>query len=112
MNVVRAAIGVGGLALLGLILWAIFAQHELHGGFFDQVSVLTTLPWGIVSLADLYLGFALFAVVVFLTERSLLLALFWALPVFVFGNVWAAVWFVVRLPLLVDLLSRRNWPDS
>lgn len=112
MTIVRAVIGILGLALLGLILWAAFALRDLHGGFFDQVDVLTTLPWGVVTLADLYLGFVLFATLVFVTERSWLLAVLWAAPVFLLGNVWAALWFVIRLPLLARLLSRPNWPSS
>jgi Protein of unknown function (DUF1475) len=112
MNVVRAIIAIGGVALLGLIVWAALAKQELHGGFFDQFAVVTTLPWGIVTLVDLYLGFALFAVLVFVTERSWMMALFWAAPVFVLGNVWAALWFVIRLPLLVRFLRKPEWPAS
>ncbi len=105
MNIVRAFAGILGLALLGLILWAFFAKADLHGSFMDQLSVVTALPWGVVSLADLYVGFFLFAVLVFLTERSWLVAAIWAAPVFILGNVWSALWFVVRLPLLARRLS-------
>lgn len=111
MNVVRAIIGIGGSALLGLVLWAAFAKHDLHGGFMDQFAVVTTLPWGLAALVDLFLGFVLFAALIFLTERSWIAAVFWAAPVFVLGNVWAALWFVIRLPHLAGLL-RRNWPAS
>jgi hypothetical protein len=111
MNMLRAAIGICGLALLGLILWAAFSLQDLHGSFFEQFAVVTTLPWGIVSLVDLYVGFVLFAVLVFITERSWIVAALWALPVFVLGNVWAALWFVIRLPHLARLLSK-NWPAS
>lgn len=106
MNVLRAAIGICGLALLGVILWAMFALKDLHGGFLDQLAVLTTLPLGVATLADLYVGFILFAVLVFLTERSMLKAAAWAAPVFVLGNIWAALWFLMRLPRLAQLLSR------
>ncbi len=112
MNVMRAVIGVLGLALLGLVLWAALAKHELHGGFFDQFDVVTTLPWGIAALADLYLGFLLLATLVFLTERSWLTAAFWAAPVFVLGNVWSALWLVIRLPYLAKRLSKPDWPAS
>lgn len=108
MNVLRAVIGILGLALLGLITWAIFAKADLHGSFLEQGAVLTTLPWGVVTLADLYLGFFLFAVIVFLTEKSWLLAAVWALPIFVLGNVWAALWLVIRLPKIARLLAERG----
>lgn len=112
MNVLRAVIGVLGLALLGLILWAAFAKADLHGSFFDQFNVVTTLPWGIVSLADLYIGFVFFAVIVFLTERSWLGAAIWAAPIFILGNVWAALWLLIRLPHLAQRLSKPDWPAS
>lgn len=112
MNVLRAAIGIFGLALLGLVVWASFAMQDLHGAFLEQLAVLTTLPWGIATLADLYVGFLLFATLVFLTERSWLVAALWAAPVLVVGNIWAALWFVVRLPHLAKQLSKPDWPTS
>ena len=51
MNVLRAVIGIGGLALLGLVLWAAFALQDLHGDFLDQIAVVTTLPWGVIFRA-------------------------------------------------------------
>jgi hypothetical protein len=33
-------------------------------------------------------------------------------PLFPLGNVWAAVWLVVRLPALASQLSRPDWPSS
>jgi len=112
MNVLRAAIGILGLALLALVVWAAFAMPELHGTFLDQLAVVTTLPWGIAGLADLYVGFFFFAVIVFLTERSWLIAVAWSLPIFLLGNIWAAVWLVIRLPHLAKQLSKPDWPSS
>ena len=112
MNVLRAAIGILGLALLGLVVWAAVAMQDLHGTFFDQLAVVTTLPWGVAALADLYVGFVLFATLVFLTERSWVIAALWAAPVFVIGNIWAALWLVIRLPHLAKQLSKPDWPAS
>ena len=112
MNVVRAAVAVAGLALLAVVLWAAFAMQDLHGTFLDQFAVLTTLPWGVATLAELFVGFVLFAVLVFLTERSWLVAALWAAPVFIVGNIWAALWFVIRLPHLAKQLSKPDWPTS
>lgn len=112
MNILRAAVGILGLALLGLVIWAAFALQDLHGSFFDQLGVVTTLPWGIAMLGDLYVGFILFAVVVFLTERSWVIAAIWAVPIFILGNVWAALWLVIRLPHLAKQLSKPDWPAS
>jgi len=112
MNILRAAIGVAGLGLLGAVLWAATSMQDLHGGFMEQFAVVATLPWGIVSLVDLYVGFFLFAVLVFFTERSWVVAALWAAPVFVLGNIWAALWFVIRLPQLAKQLSKPDWPSS
>ncbi len=112
MNVVRAVIGIAGLALLGLVLWAALAMPNLHGTVLDQLAVLTTLPWGVTSLAQLYVGFVFFAILVFLTERSWLIAALWAAPVFLIGNIWAAIWLVIRLPHLAKQLSKPDWPAS
>jgi len=141
MNVLRAAIGILGLALLGLAIWAAFAMQDLHGAFLDQFSVIATLPWGIATAVTLIASYGLFATVVFLTERSWLIAslwcapglvgaalfavvvgmadssrlvdvLVWLTPGFLLGNVWAAVWLVIRLPHLAKQLSKPDWPTS
>ena len=112
MTPLRAAIGIAGLALAALLVWAAFANADLHGSLLDQLGVIATLPWGVATLTDLTIGFLLFAVLVFLTERSWLIALLWAAPVFIFGNVWSALWFVIRLPHLAKQLSKPDWPAS
>ncbi len=108
MNALRVAIGFAGLALLGLIVWAMLAYPEVHGDLWLQFGVVTSLPWGLVSIVDLYVGFLIFAALVLITERSWWAAALWAAPVFVLGNVWAAVWFVLRLPVLVARLRRTD----
>lgn len=112
MSALRVVIGMAGLALLGAVVWALFDLPEIHGDFLQQLSVVVTLPWGRVMLADLYVGFLIFATLVFITERSWWLAAIWALPVFALGNIWAALWFVLRLPLLIQRLSRTDPPSS
>ncbi|MBX3429146.1 MAG: DUF1475 family protein [Hyphomonadaceae bacterium] len=112
MNILRAVIGILGLALLGLVIWAAVAMQDLHGSFMDQVGVVATLPWGIAALSDLYVGFVFFSVIVFLTERSWVVAALWAVPIFIVGNIWSAVWLVIRLPHLAKQLSKPDWPTS
>ncbi len=112
MNILRAAVGILALALLGVTIWAATAQQDLHGGILDQAQVLLTLPWGVMGLANLLVGFVLFAIVVFLTERSWVLAALWAAPILLLGNAWAAIWFVIRLPHLAKQLSKPDWPTS
>jgi len=111
MNALRVVIALAGLALFGVIIWAFFGSGP-HGGFLSQFEVLAILPWGVVSLVDLYVGLLIFATIVFITERSWLKAALWALPVFVLGNLWAAAWFVLRLPYLVERLTKDSPPPS
>lgn len=112
MAALRILVAVLGLVLFGAIIWASLNSGPLHGSIFDQGSVLFTLPWGIVAMVDLYVGFAFFMVIVFLTERSAVSALIWALPILVLGNVWTALWLIIRLPQLADRLNRPNWSGS
>ena len=90
-----------GAGLAALIFWAMAADGRplaaVLGALFAQ-------PWVVVTLADLYLGFSVLAAIMLLTERRLWVGLFWALPLFVLGNVWAALWLVIRLPVLAARL--------
>jgi hypothetical protein len=117
MIVLRALVAALGLALAGLIIYAItqsgsYANGGLHGNFWEQGGAILAMPWGQVAMADLYVGFVLFAIIIGFTERSWVSAAFWIVPLFPLGNVWAAVWLVVRLPALASQLSRPDWPSS
>lgn len=108
MSNVRVLIALLGLALTGAIVWANLNSGPLHGSIFDQGGVMLSLPWGAVTMADLYTGFVLFAIVIFLAEKSWFAALLWSVPLFFLGNIWAALWLFVRLP---SLARRFNRPD-
>lgn len=117
MMILRAIVGVLGLGLLGLIVWAAtqsgsYADGGLHGNLFEQGGLIMAMPWGAVTLADLYLGFVLIGVVIFLAERNWVWAALWIAPLPFLGNVWAVVWLVVRLPHLAKQLSRPDWPTT
>ncbi|MEO0823810.1 MAG: hypothetical protein AAF074_25805 [Pseudomonadota bacterium] len=93
MMLVRIIVGLGGALLTGLIVWAIFAADE---DVFGVIARLPEDPWFLVTMVDLYLGFFLGAAVIGIVERRLLPTLLWAAPIFVLGNVWTALWFVLR----------------
>lgn len=88
-----------GLLVAGTIVWAMAI-----GDFSAAGTWLTTDPWGIVTLADLYFGFVLSALVIAGFERRWP-AVFWILPIPFLGNVWTVIWFVVRLPELMRRLG-------
>ena len=93
MNVLRAAIGIFGLALLGLLIWAALSMQDLHGSFADQLAVLTTLPWGVVTCLLMPLGL----------ERLALVPMGWGIDVTIWVAQWVSalpgnVWAMPRLP--------------
>lgn len=90
-------IGIAGLAIVlsGLIWWA-FTISSISTSF----AMIADDPWGLVALADLYLGFILLSSFIWLFEKSRLQALIWIVPLFFFGNAWSAAWIVWRLPEL------------
>ena len=102
MTVLRIAVAVLGSAFAALILWAVFAAD-----FLASFDAITADPWGVVTLADLYFGFFLTAIVIAAFEGGWR-AVLWIVPLPFLGNVWAAIWFVVRLPALLRRLSARS----
>ena len=92
MTFLRILVAVGGLVLAALIVWAVQA-----GDFSAAGAWLTSDPWGMVTLADLYLGFAILAVLIWVLEPNKRVALLFILPLPVLGNVWAAVWLALRV---------------
>ncbi|WP_018699978.1 hypothetical protein [Amorphus coralli] len=87
----RALLIVCAVALFILIGWAAY-----EAPFLASFGAIISDPWGIVALADLYLGFVLFGLVIALTEPSRPVAVLLIAALFVLGNVVAAIWLVVR----------------
>jgi hypothetical protein len=111
MTALRIAVGVLALVLIGVIVWAIGQTATLQD-FWYESQALFDQPWGLVSLADLYVGFGFIAIIMMLSERSFVAGALWALPLFVLGNIWTAVWLLLRLPRLAERLSRPDWPTG
>ena len=101
MILTRLLIALSGAVLAAAIFWAMGADGRPLGVVLGE---MTSDPWTVVTLVDLYLGFILSAVVILLAEKRLAVGLLWAAPVFLLGNVWTAVWFILRLPSLVARL--------
>ncbi|MEM9169462.1 MAG: DUF1475 family protein [Pseudomonadota bacterium] len=104
MTVYRIIAGLGGLALAGAIFWAVGADDR---GLGPVIQEMLGEPWSVVTLIDLYLGFFIIAGVIFFFERNVFAKLFWTLPIFGLGNVWAALWLVWRSPALIRALRAR-----
>lgn len=98
MQIYRIVVAGLAFALSALIWWA-FAERSIWTSF----AMIVDDPWGLVALADLYIGFILLASIIWIFETSRLQALLWIVPLFLLGNAWSAVWMVWRLP---DLAAR------
>lgn len=90
---------MAALVLAALIVWAAGA-----GDFSGFGSVLLSDPWGVVTLADLYIGFFLAALIIWFSHSNKLVALLWIAPLPVLGNVWTGIWFAFYLPRIVRAL--------
>lgn len=99
MSLLRAVLVLFGILFAALIVWAV-----IYGDFAAAGAWLTSDPWGIVTLADLYFGFLLSAVLIAMTERRWT-AVLWIAPIPFLGNVWTVIWFIVRIPHLSKRLS-------
>ncbi|MEM8935054.1 MAG: DUF1475 family protein [Pseudomonadota bacterium] len=99
--ILRPLVFFAAAALLASFAWAWGLDDR---GLGPVLSEMVSKPWTVVTLIDLYLGFLLCAIVVFLFERNKLVAIAWCVPIFILGNVWTAAWFLIRLPELARRL--------
>ena len=77
------------VSMAGVIIWA---QGEVS--IFD--SSIPSMPWGIVSLVDLYSGFILFSLWIFYKE-NLLPAIFWTFFVMTLGSFTIALYIIYSI---------------
>lgn len=76
-------------ALLGLLaMTAVLIYGFTAGDFLAEGSQLLDMPWGIVSLVDLYVGFTLFSGWIIYRENAILPSLIWVILMMVLGF-WA-----------------------
>ena len=82
------------IAVLGIVAMSLALFHGFNAGdFFGEGSQLAAMPWGVVSLVDLYTGFTLFSCWIFYREKSPTVAVVWAIAMmglgFFAGSVYA-----------------------
>jgi len=93
------------IATLGLLaMTAVLIYGFTVGDFFGEGGQLLRMPWGIVSLVDLYVGFTLFSAWIVYREASRLRAVVWIVAVMLMGF-WAASLYA----LLALQASREDW---
>jgi hypothetical protein len=74
------------ISLLGILaMTAVLVYGFTVGDFFGEGSQLFAMPWGIVSLVDLYTGFTLFSAWIIYRERSVPAAILWTIAMMLLG---------------------------
>ncbi len=86
------------IALLGLLaMAAVLVYGFTVGDFGSEGNQLLAIPWGIVSLVDLYVGFVLFSGWIIFRERSPIRAAGWVAMMMVLGFFAACLYTLLAL---------------
>jgi len=86
------------VALLGLLaMTAVLIYGFTVGDFSGEGQVLLSMPWGIVSLVDLYVGFILFSGWIVYREKSLVRSIVWIFFMMVLGFFTASLYTLIAL---------------
>lgn len=90
MKVTRALAGLGALAMIAVLSCAFLA-----GDLAEEGRRLLAMPWGIVSLVDLYVGFILFSAWVFFREGTTVSSLCWIVAIMALGSLAICLYVLV-----------------
>jgi hypothetical protein len=86
------------VALLGLLaMTGILIYGFTVGDFSGEGGQLLSMPWGIVSLVDVYVGFVLFSGWIVYREKSFLRSIVWVVLMMVLGFWTASLYTLVAL---------------
>ena len=95
------------ISLLGVLaMGAVLIYAFIVGDFWVEGSALLAMPWGIVSLVDLYVGFVLFAGWIAYREKSLLVAIIWIIALMGLGFLIGALYAFIAL-----IRSNGDWSN-
>ncbi len=83
MRIAKALSLLGLLAMTGILIYGFTV-----GNFSAEGARLVAMPWGIVSLVDLYVGFILFSCWIVFREKAILPSALWVILMMVLGF-WA-----------------------
>jgi hypothetical protein len=86
------------VAVLGLLsMTAVLIYGFTLGDFLGEGKRLLAMPWGIVSLVDLYVGFGLFSGWIVYRERSTIRSIPWVILMMVLGFWTASLYALIAL---------------
>lgn len=86
------------ISILGILaMTAVLIYGFTVGNFSGEGSQLLSMPWGIVSLVDLYTGFTLFSMWIIYREKSLPIAILWTIAMMTLGFFAGALYTFITL---------------
>jgi hypothetical protein len=80
----RAALVVAAIVLI--VMTVALAYGCIAGSFWSEGAVLMSMPWGVISVIDVYSGGALFTGWIAFRERSWMRTTAWAAAIVLLGN--------------------------
>ena len=92
MKIAKVISFLGILAMTGIIAYAF-----IRGNFSEEGTVLLSMPWGIVSMVDLYVGFILFSAWIVFREKAFLPSLIWVILMMTLGFFTASLYTFIAL---------------
>lgn len=86
------------IAWLGLVaMTVVLLNGFINGNFSRDGAELMANPWGIVSVVDLYAGFALFSLWIAFREKSVSSAVIWIVLMMVLGFFAGSLYVLIAL---------------
>jgi hypothetical protein len=82
----------GMLAMAAVLIYAF-----VEGDFLGEGRTILSMPWGIVSLVDLYVGFILFSCWIVFRERSAIRSIVWVFFMMTLGFFTASLYTFIAL---------------
>lgn len=98
---------INWLLFIGILVFATaLGAAFMYGEFWVEGAAIVALPWGKIMLFDLYLGFALFALLIFYIEKSWLKAVLWTSSLFVLGNIVALAFVLIKSTEIKQIIAK------
>ena len=92
MKIAKFLTLLGLLAMTGILIYGFTV-----GDFSAEGEKLVAMPWGIVSLVDLYVGFILFSCWIVFREKTIIPSVIWVVLMMVLGFWAGALYTLIAL---------------
>jgi len=92
MKIAKVLALIGVISMTGILIYAFTS-----GNFSEEGGKLIAMPWGIVSLVDLYVGFSLFSAWIVYREKAVIPSILWILLMMVLGFWTGALYTFIAL---------------